>query len=266
MTPDPFQQFKALQREGWALFTPLATFTTPPAAALVEFAGVAAGERVLDLACGTGVVAVTAARRDARVSGLDLSPVLLAEAQNNAAMAGVAIDFTEGDAEALPYADASFDVVLSQFGHMFAPRPEVVVAEMLRVLRPGGRIAFSTWPPELMIGRMFALVAEFLPPPPGVAPPPAWGDPAVVRQRLGEAVEGLRFHRDEMIVPALSPRHYRETFELTAAPVIKLVQALANDAPRLTEFRRRLDEIIGHYFARNLVRQSFLMSRAQKRS
>ncbi|HSW13120.1 MAG TPA: class I SAM-dependent methyltransferase [Solimonas sp.] len=266
MSNDPFLQFKAAQREGWALFTPLATFTTPPAAALVEFAGVTAGERLLDVACGTGVVAVTAARQGARVCGLDLSPVLLAEAQHNAEMAGVAIDFIEGDAEALPYPDASFDVVLSQFGHMFAPRPEVVTAELLRVLRPGGRIAFSTWPPELMIGRMFALTAEYLPPPPGVAPPPAWGNPELVRQRLGEAVQGLRFHRDEMWVPALSPQHYRAVFELTAAPVIKLVQALAGDPVRLAEFRSRLDEIISQYFERNYVRQSFLMSRAQKRS
>lgn len=265
MTTDPFVQFKAMQREAWALFSPLATFTTPPAAALVEFAEVRAGETVLDVACGTGVVAVTAARRGAKVSGLDLSPVLLEDARSNARTIGAAIDFIEGDAEALPYADASFDVVLSQFGHMFAPRPEVTVAEMLRVLRPGGRIAFSTWPPELMIGRMFALTAVYLPPPPGVAPPPAWGEPTVVRQRLGEAVTDLRFHRDEMVIPALSPQHYRATVELTAGPVAKLVQMLADDAPRLAEFRARLEEIVGHYFVRNCVRQSFLMSRAVKR-
>lgn len=265
MSQDPFQQFKAMQREGWALFSPLAMFTTPPAAALVEFAEVASGERVLDVGCGTGVVAVTAARRGARVSGLDLSPVLLIDARSNAGLAGLHIDFTEGDAEALPYADASFDVVLSQFGHMFAPRPEVAVSEMLRVLRPGGRIAFSTWPPELMIGRIFGLTAEFLTPPPGVAPPLAWGDPAVVRQRLGEAVEGLRFHRDEMIVPTLSPRHYREFFEQTAAPAIKVVQTYAGDPGKLADFRRRFEEITADYFQDNRIRQSFLMSRALKR-
>lgn len=265
MSQDPFQQFKAMQREGWALFSPLAMYTTPPAAALVEFAGVAAGERVLDVGCGTGVVAITAARRGARVSGLDLSPVLLADARQNAELIGAQIDFTEGDAEALPYADASFDVVLSQFGHMFAPRPEVAVAEMLRVLQPGGRIAFSTWPPELMTGRIFALTGEFLPPPPGVAPPPAWGDPAVVRQRLGEAVQGLRFHRDEMIVPTLSPQHYRVFFEQTAAPAIKVIQTYAGDPQKLADFRRRFEEIVADYFQGNRVRQSFLMSQAVKR-
>src|SRR5215471_17857484 len=150
-TNDPFAQFKAAQREGWALFAPLEMATTRPAAALVKFAGVRSGETVLDVACGTGVVAVTAARAGAVVSGLDLTPALLARARENATLAGVEIEFTEGDVEALPYPDASVDVVLSQFGHMFAPRPELAVAEMLRVLRPGGRIAFSTWPPELYI-------------------------------------------------------------------------------------------------------------------
>jgi len=111
---DPFAQFKAGQREGWALFAPLEMYTTPPAAKLVRFAGIAPGQSVLDVACGTGVVAVSAARAGARVRGLDLSPVLLERARQNAQIAGVEIDFVEGDAEALPYADASFDVVLSQ--------------------------------------------------------------------------------------------------------------------------------------------------------
>ena len=97
------------------------------------------------------------------------------------------IDFHEGDVEKLPFADAEFDVVLSQYGHMFAPRPDVAIAEMLRVLKPGGTIAFSTWPPELMVGRMFSLVGSYMPPPPpGVSAPPLWGDANVVRERLGE--------------------------------------------------------------------------------
>jgi len=265
MATDPFAQFKAVQREAWALFSPLATFTTPAAACLVDFADLRSGETVLDVACGTGVVAVTAARRGAYVRGLDLSPALLEDARRNAAVIGAEIEFVEGDVEALPYADASFDVVLSQFGHMFAPRPEVAIAEMLRVLKPGGRIAFSTWPPELMIGRMFALTAAYLPPPPGVAPPPAWGEPTVVRERLGENVRELRFQRDEMSIPALSPQHYRGTIELTAGPVIKLVQSLTSQPERLARFRKELEGLIAEFFTQNRVRQSFLMSRAIKR-
>src|SRR5262245_17139977 len=170
---DPFAQFKEMQKQGWAYFVPLETFTTPPAARLVRHARVAAGQRVLDVACGTGVVAITAARAGARVSALDLTPKLLERARENAGLAEVDVDWSEGDAEHLPFDDALFDVVVSQFGHMFAPRPEVVIGQMLRVLKPGGTIAFSTWPPELFVGRTFALIARYAPPPPaGVAPPP----------------------------------------------------------------------------------------------
>src|SRR6185437_12640190 len=155
---DPFVGFKAVQREAWALFAPLEAVTMVPAAKLVKFAGITAGQRVLDVACGTGVVTVTAARRGASASGLDLSPVLLERARRNAEIAGVTIDFTEGDVEALPYADASFDVVTSQFGHIFAPRPAIAIGEMLRVLKPGGTIAFNTWPPELFVGKQIDLL------------------------------------------------------------------------------------------------------------
>jgi len=264
MTTDPFAKFKAVQREGWGLFTPIAAFTTIPAASLVKHARLKAGEKVLDVACGTGVVAVTAAGIGAKVSALDLSPVLLDHARANARTAGFDIDFVEGDAEALPHADASFDVVLSQFGHMFAPRPEVAVAEMLRVLKPGGRIAFSTWPPDQFVGRMFALVGQYLPPPPGVAPPPAWGDPNVVRERLGDRVRDLHFDREMMVFPTLSPAHYRAVIEATAAPVATLVQQLEGQPERLAKFRADLDALTAAYLTDNGVRQHYLMSRATK--
>lgn len=265
MSNDPFSQFKAGQREAWALFAPVATFTTPSAASLVDFACVRPGDAVLDVACGTGVVAVTAALRGAVTRGLDMSPVLLEDAARNAAVVDASIEFTEGDAEALPYADASFDVVLSQFGHIFAPRPQVATAEMLRVLKPGGRIAFSTWPPELMVGSMFTLTGRYLPGPADAAPPPQWGDPAVVRQRLGDAVQEVEFEYDDMLMPALSPRHYRVNMERTAGPVIKLVQALKDEPERLAQFRLEMEALIARFFARNRVRQTFLMTRAIKR-
>lgn len=264
MSKDPYAGFKAAQREGWALFAPLETLTTPPAGLLVEFAGVAAGERALDVACGTGVVAVTAARRGAEVRALDLSPVLLERGHHNANLAGVQVEFTEGDVEALPYPDAYFDVVMSQFGHMFAPRPELAIAEMLRVLKPGGRIAFSTWPPEMFTGRMFLLINQYLSPPPGVPATTDWGNPALVRERLGGAVKDLTFMREIMSSPALSPAHYRAAFERTAAPIIKLVEMLKDDAPKLAAFRAELDALIAPYLRNNVLRQDFLMSRAIK--
>ena len=260
--PDPFASFKAAQREGWSLFAPLAASTTVPAAHLVKYARVRPGEAVLDVGTGTGVVAVTAARAGGKVRALDLTPALLEHARKNAEVAGVAIDFVEGDAEALPYEDRSFDVVLSQFGHMFAPRPEVAVSELLRVLKPGGRIAFSTWPPDQFIGRMFALIGRYLPPPPGVAPSPAWGDPAVVKERLGSAVTDLQFERELMTIPALSVPHYRLTMEATAGPVIKLVTTLSGEP--LAQFRAELEALAESYWVDNAVRQSFLLTRAKK--
>ena len=258
-------KFKEAQREGWSKFAPLEAFTTPAAARLVKFAEVKPDQAVLDVACGTGVVAVTAARLGARVCGIDLTPALLERARDNSAVAGVEIDWREGDVEALPFRDAQFDVVLSQFGHMFAPRPEVAISEMLRVLKSGGTIAFSTWPPELLIGSSFALVARYMPPPPGVAPSPQWGDIQIVRQRLGAAVENIRFDRDRMLFPALSPQHYRAHVEQTAGPMIKLAESLsATDPARLAQFRREYETLAAPYLENNVVRQDYLLTRATK--
>ena len=263
---DPFEAFKAAQKQGWAHFAPLEMITTIPAARLVKFAGVRAGQRVLDVGCGTGVVAITAARMGAKVSGIDLTPELLELARNNSQIAGVDVDWREGDAEKLPFNDGTFDVVLSQFGHMFAPRPSLAIAEMLRVLKAGGTIAFSTWPPELFIGRVFRLVSGYMPPPPpGVAPPPQWGDENVVRERLGNAVRDIVFERDTMYAPALSPQHYRAMMERTAGPVVKLVENLsANDPSKLSAFRREFDMLATEYLRENFMQQDYLMTRATK--
>jgi SAM-dependent methyltransferase len=263
---DALSQFKAAQKQGWAHFAPLEAHTTPQAARLVKYAGVRPGHRVLDVACGTGVVAVTAARLGAQATGLDLTPELLERARENAQIAGVGVEWHEGDAEQLPFGDAAFDVVLSQFGHIFAPRPQVVVAEMLRVLKPGGTIAFSTWPPELLIGRMFVLTGRYMPPPPpGVTPPWLWGDPNTVRERLGTAVKDLVFDRARMLVPSLSPQHSRRNSERTAGAVVKLVESLsATDPARLDAFRRESEAIVAEYFEDNTVRQDYLLTRATK--
>jgi SAM-dependent methyltransferase len=262
---DELAQFKAAQRQAWAHFTPFeqATLTTAPG--LVALAGVRAGQQVLDVACGTGVVAITAARGGARVTGLDLTPELLARARENAALASVDVEWHEGDAESLPFPDSRFDVVLSQFGHMFAPRPDVAIGQMLRVLKPGGTIAFSTWPPELCIGRLFVQLSRYLPPPPAfVSPPPQWGDPAIVRERLGAAVTGLVFDRATMRIPSLSPAHFRSFFETHAAPAIRVVQSLQAEPARLAAFRHELEEVAAQYFGDNVVRQDYLMTRATK--
>jgi ubiquinone/menaquinone biosynthesis C-methylase UbiE len=200
------------------------------------------------------------------VQGLDLAPALVEKAKLNAKIAQVEIDFVEGDAEALPYADETFDFVISQFGHMFAPRPEVVTRELLRVLKRGGTLAFSTWPPHLFTGKMFALTSQFVPPPEGVPPVTQWGDPAIVAQRLGDAVTDLTFDQRTVLNPSLSPQHSRNTFEETAAPLIKLKQALEKENPtKLAEFRAQMENLIATYSKDNYLHQSFMMSRAKKK-
>lgn len=263
---DPFAEFKTRQREMWASFAPTALFTTPVAGQLVAFAGIAADEAVLDVGTGTGVVAVTAARKGARVKGIDLSPVLLEQAALNARVAGVSVEWREGDAEQLPYADASFDVVLSEFGHMFAPRPEVAVAEMRRVLRPGGRVAFATWPPEHFVGRLFAFIARHVPPPPpGAAAPPAWGNPIIVTERLASGFDAPFFARGTMTIAALSLHHFREFMEQSVGPMQKLASALAAEPERLAAVRAEFEAIAAPYYVDNLMRQDYLFTRAQAR-
>jgi SAM-dependent methyltransferase len=263
---DPFEGFKAIQKEGWAHFAALESATTRPAARLIKHARIRAGQHVLDVACGTGVVAVTAARLGARVTGLDLTPALLEKARENARVAQVEVALHEGDVEAMPFEDSVFEVVVSQFGHMFAPRPQLAVKEMLRVLKPGGTIAFSTWPPELFMGKMFSLVSRYTPPPPpGVSPPPQWGDPNIIRERLGDAVRDIQFDRDEFLIPTLSPQHHRMTVEKTSGSVIKLVESLSvTDPAKLAKFRREYEVAVAEYFADNALRQSYIMTRAVK--
>jgi SAM-dependent methyltransferase len=261
---DGLAEFKQMQKEGWRHFAPLELFTTPGAARLVRFAGVAEGMKVLDAGCGTGVVAITAAGLGAQVKALDLTPQLLERARENAAIAEVEVEWREGDVEELPFADGEFDVVVSQFAHMFAPRPEVALREMLRVLRPGGTIAFSTWPPDSVVGLSAQLHARYAPPPPGIPSPILWGDPGVIRERFGAAVENISFDRDALLAPALSPQHFRLNMERTAGPMIKLIETLAADPSRLQFFRREYDAMVSDYRRDNVVHQSYLLTRARK--
>jgi SAM-dependent methyltransferase len=267
MNTDPIAEFKARQRETWSMgnFGDMAVYTTPVAGHLVRYARVADVHAVLDVGTGTGVVAITARNIGAKVTALDLTPALLDQAKQSAMLAGHHdIAWHEGDAEALPFPDASFDVVLSQFGHMFAPRPEVAVSEMLRVLKPGGVIAFATWPGEQLIGRLFSLNAKYVPPPPGVASPVQWGDVGVVRQRLGDSVKRLHVERGIMGIPALSPRHVRLMQEAKTGPFIRMVQALQQDPARLESWRNEMEEMLGEYLHDNVVRHEYLLTRAIK--
>ncbi|MDB5215670.1 MAG: Ubiquinone/menaquinone biosynthesis methyltransferase UbiE [Myxococcaceae bacterium] len=263
---DPIARFKENAKQAWSTFAPSEMMTASVAPTLVRHARITSGADVLDVGCGTGVVALTAARLGANVRGLDLTPELLTRARENAAIMKLDVAFEEGDVEALPFADGAFDVVVSQFGHMFAPRPEVATKEMLRVLRPGGVIAFSTWPPEHFVGKMFALLGKYGPtPPPGVSPPPQWGDVDVVRERLGNAVKDVCFARGVMQVQVLSVQHHRMIMERNIGPMTKLVEMLeASDPAKLATLRREFEELVSLFFENNHVVQDYLLTRATK--
>jgi SAM-dependent methyltransferase len=162
------------------------------AEALAARLNVPAGSKILDVACGTGNVAIPMAKLGAIVTGVDIAANLLVQARERAASEGLEIQFDEGDAESLPYADASFDVVVTMFGAMFAPRPELVARELARVLKPGGLLAMANWNPASFSGKMFRVGAQHVPPPAGIAPPVMWGDDATVRQRLSVGFEEVR--------------------------------------------------------------------------
>jgi len=264
MNNETLTAFKEMQKQSWGLFAPLEIVTTMCAASLVNFSCIKKNDAVLDVGCGTGVVAITAARAGAKVSALDLSPTLIEHARKNVSIANVAVDLRVGDVESLPYPDNAFDAVLSQFGHMFAPRPQIAIQEMLRVLKPGGIITFSTWPPDLFVGKLFHLVAKFLPPPEGISPPPLWGNPNFVREQLGNKVQDLIFDQSMMKFPALSLGHYRQSVESTVGPVLKFVQESQHDLIRLNQFRVELEALASQYYADNHIHQHYLMSRAYK--
>ena len=190
---------------------------------VVERAAVEPGMDVLDVACGTGNATIPAAKAGARVTGLDFAPRLLEIARERCADAMVEIDFFEGDAQEMPFADASFDRVVSTFGHMFAPDHERTAGEMKRVLRPGGTIAVACWTPDGTIGRMVKVTAERVPPPPGSTPPLLWGTEAHVRELLGDA----EFERREIEWTDESVESYAQFMLESFGPLLNAREVLA---------------------------------------
>ncbi|MEO7539167.1 MAG: methyltransferase domain-containing protein [Pyrinomonadaceae bacterium] len=179
--------------------------------------GIERGEQVLDVACGTGNLAIPAAKAGAEVTGIDIAPNLIEQAKSRADAEGLTCHFEEGDAEAMPYADASFDTVVTMFGAMFAPRPDRTAAELIRVTRPGGRIAMANWTAEGFTGEMFKIGGRHLPPPPGIASPLQWGNEDLVRERLADGIADLNMTRTRLtfkfpMAPAEVVEHFRLYF------------------------------------------------------
>ena len=197
------------------------------AAEFVERLDLKPGMKVLDVATGTGNLAIPAAKTGAEVTGIDIAPNLIDQAIARAAGEGVEAIFEVGDAEALPYGDGSFDVVMTMFGAMFAPRPDVTAAELKRVTKSGGVIAMANWTPEAFTGQMFKTGAKHVPPPPGMAPPVLWGSEDAVRERLSEGISDLKLERRRIVFtypfgPAEVVEHFRKYF----GPTQKAFEAL----------------------------------------
>jgi SAM-dependent methyltransferase len=266
---DPVADLKEKAKATWALgsYIDIATFLSPMSAHLVRAVGVSRGEHVLDVACGTGITTITACRAGAKVIGIDLTPELLERAKEEAALAGLieGIEWKHGDAEDLPFPDNSFDIVFSSLGHMFAPRPTVAAEEIIRVTKAGGRIAFTTWPPELAIGRFFATIGKHVPPPPNSPPSPMqWGIPEIVRERLGSNVKDLHFERGAVNIPLLSPNHFWHLFSTKYGPLIRAIQALGGQTTKVKELELDFVRSITPYVHENLIRLDYLLTLALK--
>lgn len=219
---------------------------------IVAAAGVAAGEKVLDIAAGSGNAAIPAALAGADVVASDLTPELLDAGRLEAERRGVALTWEVGDAEALSYDDGTFDVALSCVGVMFAPFHERAAGELTRVVRPGGRIALISWTPTGFIGQMFATMKPYAAPPPaGVQPPPLWGDPDHVARLLGDRVRDLRAERRVLLVDRFgTAADFVAFFKRTYGPTIGIYRRLeaAGDPTAVAELDRALTALAEGYF------------------
>ena len=218
-------ELKARHRAMWASGDyPLMvdTFLLPVGERLVDACGIVPDAKVLDVAAGTGNASLPAARRGADVTASDLTPRLLDAGRELAEAEGLKLDWVEADAEDLPFADASFDVVISAIGVMFAPHHQAAADELVRVCRPGGTIGLLSWTPEGMIGELFATMKPFAPPPPpGAQSPPLWGDEAHLRALLGDRVDLRLVERDVLDITAFArPLQYGEHFTSYYGPTI----------------------------------------------
>jgi ubiquinone/menaquinone biosynthesis C-methylase UbiE len=211
--------------------------------------GIKPGDNVLDVACGDGNLSIPAAKLGAVVTGADLVPEWITQARKRADKERLSIKFDVADAEALPYRDNEFDWVVSMFGAMFAPRQDVAAEELLRVCKPGGRIAMANWTPEGFIGKFFRFSAEYVPPPPGVTSPLEWGKEDTVKKRFGSKVSDIRFNRLMLrqslpMTPPDVADHFRQYF----GPTKMTFQALDKEGQE--KYREAL---ISHWKENNIA-------------
>jgi SAM-dependent methyltransferase len=244
-TTTPDLELKARHRAMWASGdypSMVETFLLPLGPRLVEACAIGPGMRVLDVAAGTGNASIPAAERGASVTASDLTPELFEAGRRRAEAAGVELEWAEADAERLPFADESFDVVMSSIGVMFAPHHQEAADELVRVCRSGGTIGLLSWTPDGMLGALFGTMKPFAPPPPpGASSPPLWGSEEHVRELLGDRVEFHALERDVLDITAFErPQDYAEHFKAFYGPTIA-ARANAERNGRAAEFDEALD-------------------------
>ena len=243
---------KQRQQATWASgdFVVVAARIVLVAEHLCDTADLHAGWRVLDVATGSGNAAIAAARHGAEVVGVDYVPALLDCGRRRAEAEGLAVDFVEGDAESLPFADGSFDAVTSVFGSMFAPDHAQAAAELLRVTRPGGTIALASWTPDGFIGELFRTVAAYVPPPAGVPSPMLWGTEAHLRSLFGDGICSLEVDERTFTFRFGSAREFVDFFRTWYGPTLKAFAALEGGARKelaadLIDLARRWNRLGG---------------------
>jgi SAM-dependent methyltransferase len=239
---------KAKHAAMWAMgdYPAVATEVIPSLGpVLVAATGIGAGDHVLDVAAGSGNASIPAAQAGADVVASDLTPDLVETGRQAAELAGATLRWEVGDAEALPYADAEFDAAISCVGIMFAPHHQQAADELVRVVRPGGRIGLLSWTPAGFIGRMFATMKPFAPPPPpGAQPPPLWGSEEHVRGLLGDRVTDVRARTEALRVGEFADgAAFRDFFKRTYGPTIAVYRSLADDPERTAELDAALAQL-----------------------
>jgi SAM-dependent methyltransferase len=239
-------QVKDRMKDFWALgdYPAVARRFEGVADALVDACDIGPGDRVLDVAAGNGNVAVAAARMGARVTASDFAPALIALGRARTQELGLDVRWDEADAEALPYADGTFDAVTSAFGLMFAPRPEVAAAEAFRVVRPGGAVGITSWTPDGFTGQVTALLGEYLPVPMGTAHPIDWGIEATARRRLAAHAAGVELTRGTVTWEFASAAETLAWLERSFGALIAARSALGD---RYAELRERLSALIDEW-------------------
>ncbi len=246
------QTLKAKHRAMWALGDYPAVATEVIAALgpeVVEAAGITAGQRVLDVAAGSGNAAIPAARTGAQVVASDLTPELLEVGRAAAEAEGLSLAWQQADAEALPFADDEFDAVISVVGVMFAPHHQAAADELVRVCRPGGSIGLISWTPEGFIGRLFATMKPYVAPPPaGVQPPPLWGSPEHVTELLGDRVTDLRTERRSLTVDRFEDAaSFRDFFKACYGPTIAAYKFIAEEADKVAALDQDLLDLAARH-------------------